>query len=150
MLSALSILPCELKEVMDIRTLSVPTKHYPPVAVAGHSNLTFELWLEFEWWQPQPEDDPHNNFFNMRIRLSNGKTYALNVWTFTYLVRTHHHDQQLGERLAGQYLVPPDLLVEKLDRPLLEAVVHDLIQTNSLRDEWLSHNSEDEPASDDS
>lgn len=125
---------------MDIRTLAQPTITYPPVTVPGQPQLTFTVWLEFEWWQPQPDDDVHNNFFNMQIQVSNGKTYALNVWTFTYLTTARQNDEQSGESLAGRYLVPPDLLVEKLDRPLLETIVIDLIQSNSLREEWFVPN----------
>ena len=106
---------------MNIRTLDRRNTKHPHIAVAGHSNLTFTLCLGFEWWLPQPDDDPYTNFFNMQIHLSTRQTYALNVWTFTYLARLQ---QQLSdERLGGQYLVPPNLLVAKLNRPLLKANV---------------------------
>lgn len=102
------------------------------------SDLSFELWLEWEWWQPQPNDNPYNEFFNMQITLSTGQRYALTVWDFAFLATARQHGQTLqAKQLAGRYLLPPDLFVEKLDRKLMEDIVTDLLQTNGLRPEWL-------------
>src|SRR5688572_19576504 len=91
--------------------------------------VEFELWLEFEHWVPQEDDDPEDDFINMMIRLSTGTSYALNVWTYKFLERAKQHYQGSGDNLNGKYLLPPDLLVEKLNRRLLEDVVADLIRT---------------------
>ena len=47
----------------------------------------FDLWLEFEQVQPQPDDDPTDDFANMQVRLPDGRRYALNVWTFGFMRR---------------------------------------------------------------
>jgi hypothetical protein len=96
----------------------------------------FDLWLEFEWWEPQADDDARTDFFNMKISLPNGKSYGLNVWTYDYFQVARHQDAA-SEMLGGGYLIPPDLFVERLDRALLERVVVALIRTNQLRDTWL-------------
>jgi hypothetical protein len=97
---------------------------------------SFELWLEFEHWQPTPEDDPADDFFNMIIRLEDGRRYALNVWTFAYFTRALAETRATGEALSGRYLLPPDVFVERLDRGLLEEVVADLLRNGGLREEW--------------
>ncbi|GIV97586.1 MAG: hypothetical protein KatS3mg057_2243 [Herpetosiphonaceae bacterium] len=38
------------------------------------TDITFDLWLEFEHWAPHREDDPTDSFFNMAITLSTGQT----------------------------------------------------------------------------
>jgi hypothetical protein len=101
------------------------------------SETGFELWLEFEEWVAKAEDDPEDDFFNMKIRLANGSAYALNVWTYKFLERARRDDLQSGDGLGGKYLLPPDLFVEKLDRELLEGVVSDLIRKDRLKQEWL-------------
>ena len=82
------------------------------------------------------DDDPEDDFCNVRIDLSNSEAYALNVWTFKYLERTHREYHHTGENLGGRYLIGPDLLVTRLDRATLEAVFSDLVQTERLKQEW--------------
>jgi hypothetical protein len=99
----------------------------------------FDLWLEFEWWKPQANDDPRTDFFNMKISLPNGKSYGLNVWTYDYFTVARQQHEVASDSLGAGYLIPPDLFVERLDRALLEHVVAALIRTNQLRDAWLIH-----------
>jgi len=109
-------------------------------------NLAFDLWLEFEavdGLQAVPEFDHNDDFFNMTISLPDGRTYALNVWTYQFLERARRQAQESGEELGGAYLLPPDLFVEKLDRQLLEAIVSDLLHRRYLRDEWLVRECDD-------
>lgn len=97
----------------------------------------FTLWLEFELWQPSETDDPEDDFFNMQIHLAGGEKYALNVWTFKFFERVRQTYQQDGNYLSGNYLLPPDLFVTKLNRGLIETVVADLIDTGGLKEDWL-------------
>lgn len=128
---------------MDMRRLACPIDDNPPIVVPGKPQRSFTLWLEFEWWQPEPDDHPYDDFFNMHIHLSTGHSYALNVWTFDFLTTIRQRDLHSGACLGGRYLLPPDLLVEKLDRAHVEAVVLDLLATNHLRDEWRITNNDD-------
>ena len=104
---------------------------------------TFELWLEFEQWIPQEGDDPEDDFFIMHVKMPGDVTYALNVWTFKVLERVRLDEQQQGSCLGGSYLFPPDLFVERLDRPLMERVVADIIKKGYMKDEWLVEKYED-------
>ena len=96
----------------------------------------FTLWLEFEHWEAKPDDDPEDGFCNVRIDLSNSGSYALNVWTFKYLERTHREDHHTGENLSGHYLIGPDLLVTRLDRAMMEEVFAELVRTEQMKQEW--------------
>ncbi|MGE5610705.1 MAG: hypothetical protein ACM359_15755 [Bacillota bacterium] len=116
-------------------------------------NAGFELWLEFEHWTPEPGDDPEDDFFNMKVTLPSGKAYALNVWTFKFF-ETKLHATRSADPVAEakmkafceavehpverEYVIPPDLLVSRLDRRLIEEIIgHMLEQWNGqLLPEW--------------
>ncbi|XXX82470.1 hypothetical protein WMF30_27325 [Sorangium sp. So ce134] len=100
------------------------------------SDRPFELWLEFEHWISPPDEDPTDGFFNMLIGLPDGTKYAVNVWTYKALESARREAAQQGESLFGRYLEAPDLFVERMDRPSLEAVVADMIASGRLRDSW--------------
>lgn len=102
----------------------------------------FELWLEFEHWVPNEQDNLDNDFFNMHVILPDGKKYTLNVWTFKYLEQARCEVKDTGEYLGGKYLLPPDLFVERLDRKLLEEIFAELIKDGYMKDEWLVNESE--------
>jgi hypothetical protein len=107
---------------------------------------TFELWLEFEDWEPRPDDDPTDDFFNMEVKLPDGRRYVLNVWTFKFLYRARYpwpYVEGAGE--PEEYLLPPDLFVDRLDRALLERVVGRLLAGGMMKPEWLCPE-EDQPA----
>lgn len=116
-------------------------------------DVGFTLWLEFEHWTPEPGDDPEDDFFNMKVTLPSGKSYALNVWTFKFFetktraVRFEDSAAQAkmkaffenGEHpLEREYILPPDLLVSRLDRKLIEEIIaHMLAKWNGqLLPEW--------------
>jgi len=98
----------------------------------------FELWLEFEQWERKPDDDFTDDFFNMQVRLADGRRYALNVWTFKFLQRARHpwpYEEGVGE--PDDYLLPPDLFVERLDRKMLERVVSRMLANDEMKPGWL-------------
>lgn len=98
----------------------------------------FELWLEFEHVQPQPGDDPCNDFANIQVRLPDGRRYALNVWSFGFMRRARYPwPYQEGAGEPAEYLLPPDLFVERLDRQTIERVVSKLVENDEMRSEWL-------------
>ncbi len=114
--------------------------------------VEFTLWLEFELWQPMPEIgaeinvfDPEDDFCNISITLATGERYALNVWTYNFLTRAHQGDSVTGENLGGEYLLPPDLFVARLDRQLFQEVIADLIRRGGLRPEWRAGFTDEPP-----
>jgi hypothetical protein len=101
--------------------------------------MTFDLWLEFEHIQLPPGHDPTDDFANIQVRLPDGRRYALNVWTFGFMRRARYpwpYQEGVGEPI--EYLLPPDLFVERLDRPTLERVVTSMLAAGEMQDEWLS------------
>jgi hypothetical protein len=98
----------------------------------------FELWLEFEHWVAEPCDDPTDDFFNMLVRLADGRRYALNVWTFKFLQKARYPwPYQVGTGVPEEYLLPPDLFVERLDRGLMERVISQMLAKDEMKPEWL-------------
>lgn len=95
-----------------------------------------ELWLEFELWSKDEEFDPNCDVSNVSITLGDGRRYALNVWTFKYLELARQEQAQDPASASSLYVVPPDLLVENLDRALLERVFDDLIEKDLLLEAW--------------
>ena len=102
------------------------------------SQAQFDLWLELEHCEPVPDDDPTDDFCNVQIRLPGGRRYALNVWTFKFLHRARHPwPYDVTEDKPAEYVIAPDLFVERLDRGTIESVVAELLATRQLKDEWL-------------
>ena len=100
--------------------------------------LKFDLWLEFEHWQPEPNDDSTEDFFNMLVTLPDGRRYALNVWTYKFIQKARYpwpYVEAVGE--PEEYLLPPDLFVERLDRNLMERVVRQMLVKGEMKPEWL-------------
>lgn len=93
-----------------------------------------EIWLEFEEWSSALSEQTRD-FFNMKIKLHDGREYALNVWTFEYAqqVQSELHEEQS----SPIFVLGPDLIVELADRPTLEAVAERLVQEEQLKEEWL-------------
>ena len=99
-----------------------------------------ELWIDIEEGdQDQPANRQVQNFCNIAVEVD-GTRYALNIWTFDFLPlarREWPYDESAEQALAS-YLLPPDLFVERLDRPTIEAAIADLIANQQMRDEWIS------------
>ena len=99
---------------------------------------TFDMWMEFEHTEPPPGDDLTDDFANVQVRLLDGRKYALNVWTFKFLHRARFpwpYADTAGQ--PAEYVVPPDLFVERLDRLTLERVVRQLLVNGEMKAEWL-------------
>jgi hypothetical protein len=101
---------------------------------------SFELWLETEEGDPtQPANSPIENFCNINVTLSDGRRYALNVWTFDFLPLARYrwpYAVKAGQALA-KYVHPPDLFVERLDRSTIESVVTQLLENQEMKSDWL-------------
>lgn len=100
----------------------------------------FELWLEIEVGDPnEPANSPKENFCNVNVRFPDGRRYCLNVWTFDFIpyARYPWPYEIRSDLQPTLYLVPPDLLVESLDRETMTQVVSKLISNNELKPEWL-------------
>lgn len=100
----------------------------------------FELWIETEQGDPADKANrPTENFCNIRFSLNDGRSYALNVWTYDFVQFAKYewpYDTEVSDR-TELYVLPPDLFVERLDRATLENVVSKLIEKNDLQDRWM-------------
>jgi hypothetical protein len=92
-----------------------------------------DVWLECE---ADSDLDPGNASSRVLITLARGEEYALSVWTFGFLQSFLADSRELGLNLGGVYVVAPDLLVERLDRPTIERVVADLVAEKKLDLGW--------------
>lgn len=96
----------------------------------------FDLWLEFELYLD--DYDPLEDFANVQVTLPDGRKYAMNVWTFGVIRHVRYpwpYQEGVGE--PAEYLLPPDLFVERLDRPTMERVIGRMLAANEMREEWL-------------
>ena len=62
----------------------------------------------------------------------------MNVWTFRFLHRARFpwpYEDTSGR--PAEYVVAPDLFVERLDRPTLERVVTQLLANGVMAEQWL-------------
>lgn len=118
---------------MDIRQLRLEENSNDKKRIPT-SKGWFTLWLEFEHFILGPLDDRSDDFFNMTVKTNDGRSCALNVWTFKFLKRAREENQLSGDNLSGLYLKPPDLFVDKEDRKLLEEVVKHMIENDELEE----------------
>lgn len=106
----------------------------------------FDLWLEFEEYAdgyPAAADDPECDFCNAVITIE-AKRYAINVWTFAYIDAARRDpDADYSMTAPAPYLLPPDLLVERLDRDVLEAAIQVLLK-RGLPNHWAVDEENDE------
>ncbi|GMU81268.1 MAG: hypothetical protein AMXMBFR47_11390 [Planctomycetota bacterium] len=101
-------------------------------------STSFDLWLEFENWIPNPDDDPEVDFANVIVTLPDRRRYALNVWTFKFLERARYpRPYNVTNDPQAEYLIAPDLFVARLDRALIERAVSALLANGEMREHWL-------------
>lgn len=95
------------------------------------------LWLEFEEFDDSAAWDAENEYFNMSIKVD-GRTYALNVWSFGFLQGLIDGSREIDcEERAYGYIAAPDLIVETCTRANMEKAVRHMLDTGALRTEWL-------------
>ena len=95
--------------------------------------MEFELWLEFEQFEDDSWDKA-NELTNASVTLSTGKTYHLNIWSYSILNRCVELDKRTKENLAGKYQIPPDLLVEEISRCCIQESIQDILSKGKLED----------------
>ena len=107
----------------------------------------FSLWLEFEIYEggyPGPEDNPYCDFCNAMVTID-GVRYAATIWTFAYLEFMRTHDN-VGEELdrPRTWLLPPDLIVEKLERALITRSIAEMLREGGLPEAWRVPDSQED------
>jgi len=101
----------------------------------------YQIWIEVETGEPVNQDAnrPTENFCNIEVKVDDGRRYALNVWTYDFLPYARFEwPYEIGlEEKASSYVLPPDIFIERLDRPTVERAVKDLFDNNEMQDIWL-------------
>ena len=88
------------------------------------------IWGEFEAW---PSYDPLDDNSDVIVTLEDGSRWAALFATYQNIKTLAEKNRQTGECLSGRYLdIPHLILVEELSRPLVEAVVEDILQSGML------------------
>lgn len=111
------------------------------------AHRTFSLWLEFEEYgasHPQPGDDPACDFCNAIITMD-GRSCGINIWTFGFIEYTRRFDESTGlpRPEPERFLLSPDLLVERLERPLIEAALSTVLDRDGWPAHWEWHDAEE-------
>ncbi|MDO7886238.1 hypothetical protein [Hymenobacter cheonanensis] len=94
--------------------------------------MNFSLWLEFEHVTVADDWDSTDDFCNIHVDLPDGRHYGLTVWTYKFIRQAVAADKHNGDNGGGQYLIPPDLLVEDLTRECIELAIADLLGRGDL------------------
>jgi hypothetical protein len=85
--------------------------------------MGYSIWLEFEEYRPPVLTD-EDGYCNVIITHDDGKTQGFNVWTIEF-----YKDQlpRLMDEVENQgYARLPDLIVSRLDREHITAVMHSM------------------------
>lgn len=98
----------------------------------------FKLWMESdEYDESETKEDDE---MNIQITLSNGKEYALNIWSYNAVDRIFEEFVSESEEELS-YILPPDLFVKSLDRNTITRAVQALLKDDALKEEWLCDDS---------
>ena len=111
------------------------------------AHRTFSLWLEFEEYgasHPQPGNDPACDFCNAIITMD-GRSCGINIWTFGFIEYTRRFDESTGlpRPEPERFLLSPDLLVERLERPLIEAALSTVLDLHGRPAHWERHDAQE-------
>ncbi|MCI8422434.1 MAG: hypothetical protein HFF50_02715 [Lawsonibacter sp.] len=88
------------------------------------------IWCEFEVW---PNWDPLDDNSDVIVTLEDGSRWGATFVTYRNVETLVAKNRQTGECLSGRYLdISHLVLVEALTRPLIEAVVEDILQAETL------------------
>lgn len=98
-----------------------------------------DIWLEFEHIaDPDWNTNAQKEFCNVVAKISDGREYAFNVWSYGFFELAIVQAKAEEFELSGIYLLPPDLFVERVDRPTIErALTHWFEQAGEFPRELL-------------
>ena len=98
----------------------------------------YTLWIEHEQFGFHPDERPYdfrNEMSNIKIKFADGRSYAYSVYTFDFVHTVRMMDRAQNGNLAGLYMFTPDLLIDNLERSMLETMVDYLIAEDWLTDD---------------
>ena len=91
------------------------------------------IWISAESWAPD-EWDPHCDAIDVVVTLPDATRWAATFLTPSYVTELRRRYAESGECLGGRYFwVARPVFTDELSRPIIEAIVADLIETGELR-----------------
>ena len=89
----------------------------------------FSIWSDIE--ELQGKVDPANTHADVFVAFDDGRRYLLKAWTYQYLA---HRIEEIREQSGEEplYLIPPDILMRRMEPALLEAAIRDIVQHGDL------------------
>lgn len=100
--------------------------------------MKFELYVELDEEAHDEGLTPENGFANVIVNTTDGRCYGINVWTYDFVKTAAAQNKTHNENLAGFYLTPPDLMVERISQEELEKVVADMFTESEYLEDVLS------------
>ena len=100
-----------------------------PLLIMGVVNrqTVSSIWIEAEEWAPG-QWTPIDDNSDVIVTLGDGTRWVATFVTYQNVLSLAAKNRQTGECMSGRYLAVTDMiLIEELTRPLVEAVVADLI-----------------------
>lgn len=90
------------------------------------------IWIEAEAWAPGQWNDIDANS-DVIVTLVDGSRWVATFLTYANVVSLAQKNQQTGECMRGAYLWVSDMvLIDRLNRPRIEAVIDHLLHTDEF------------------
>lgn len=70
---------------------------------------------------------------DVMVSFADASSYVATFFAYANIARLVQNHQQTGECLSGKYFWSSDMiLIDRIDRPSIEKVIHDLLEDNSF------------------
>ena len=108
---------------------------------AGHAG-GYAVWIEAEEWG-EGEWDPEDEASDVVVTRADGERWIASFVAYGHVATLVARNRESGECLAGTYLWASDLiLVERIARPTIEAVVADLLRDGGFESAFTRYEEE--------
>jgi hypothetical protein len=117
--------------------VSAPDSTSPPGG--GGAARGYAVWIEAEEWGAGAWD-PDDEASDVVVTLDDGERWVASFVAYGHIPTLVARNRESGEGLGGRYLWASDLvLVERIDRPTIEAVVADLIRDGGFASAFTTY-----------
>lgn len=105
----------------------------------------YDIWIEAEVWTPDSWTPTDCNA-DILVTFADGSRWVATCFTYANVMTLTTAYRSSGDLLAGRYFWASDMvLVERLDRPFVEALVRHLLQEQTFATifRWVAPESDD-------
>ncbi|MFL5574506.1 MAG: hypothetical protein ACJ79S_00825 [Gemmatimonadaceae bacterium] len=115
------------------------TSHSSGAAGGGHTARDYSVWIEAEEWG-EGAWDPADEASDVVVTFGDGERWVASFVAYGHVPTLAARNRESGDCLGGRYLWASDLvLVDRIDRPTVEAVVADLIRDGGFESAFTEH-----------